>query len=331
MVTKSEIKKLQIISGIFIVVSIVFIAIILVLYTDKSNSTETKEPEVYFPVKYACYNITPEELNSIFPLTDDVDCDSLHNSETYKVSTWPDSRNPWVLSETELTQVAESICMPWEISEESSLNYWLYYIPTQEQWAQGANWIRCDAAIAVEENNGDLIFASWQGLKSNLVTSNYEELEGITKSIIEESGIEWKEDTESPKWVDYEARIYDAVEDGCTIHIFNEGVPPSRWAYEISYSNNAYDAWIGIAPTGEGVILQALAGDIPCALEVARILGWKPPEVSDDNYLQAGNPFQLCLYSYLRDGTIEAEAINICKFQFERDGKAIPEEYLKLN
>jgi hypothetical protein len=270
-------------------------------------------------------------MDSVHSISEEIDCSGFHNSETYKVADWNSDQNPWDITDEEIQKVAESVCMPWDIPESSTLNYWFFYIPTKEDWNKGARWIRCDAASKYEDKSGKTIFATWEGLIADKKPNNNLSATGIADVIIQNSGYEWVRDLDYEKFFDGEFKAYMIVDPygECEIYIFQDQVTAERLTNRISFSSNAYDAWIGESKTtGEGVIVKVSGGDSPCAEKIREILNWEPLDTKAINYLPAGNPFELCLYSSQRvyGGPFD-DAIAACKYQFERDGKEIPEGY----
>jgi hypothetical protein len=118
------------------------------------------------PENHSCYDISKSELQASSPQSSAVDCLSYHNAETYRVAKWTRSQSPFALSEKDLLKVATSICIPWNLPSDTSLNYWSFYVPSSKDWNKGARWIRCDAMNTYKDTNGNSIFDSWKGVLS---------------------------------------------------------------------------------------------------------------------------------------------------------------------
>jgi len=119
----------------------------------------------------------------------------------------------------------------------------------------------------------------------------------------------------------------------CEISIFPDLRSANFASDDRNYTTNAYDGWLDKdAFTSNYMILIAVAGDEICGIAASKALGWPVKIYQGPTFLEPGaTPFDKCLISQVREyGGTKKEAIGPCKFQFERDGKAIPEQYLNL-
>jgi hypothetical protein len=131
--------------------------------TQQNSSSSLSTPEVG-----ACYNYSEAEFDSISPLTEPVDCNSSHNAETYFVGYWVGSDNLLKMPKSEISAQVEKFCVPWNLPEDTTLNYWFYFLPTESEWGLHNRWVRCDAGWKI--NNSDesksMAFGTWKGIKS---------------------------------------------------------------------------------------------------------------------------------------------------------------------
>ena len=120
--------------------------------------------------------------------------------------------------------------------------------------------------------------------------------------------------------------------DECTIYVFGFPGEAYQATEQTNFSSNAYSAWLDTDPvSNKSIILVARGEDSTCAKKAVSVFKWAPISMDSSTFLiSGGSPFERCVLGNMRDGTSNSESIAICKFQFERDGKAIPEEYLSL-
>lgn len=150
----------------------IFIAVLLLAgLTGCSNSTQSYS----VPKVHDCYDISEKEFESPFALTAPVDCDKEHNAETYIVAKWDNEVPPFKLSEEVKLKVFEKICLPWPMSDNTFMNTWGFYSPSQKDWKEGNRWVRCDAMTRQYGQDGKAIFVSWKGLESLKKTSALKE------------------------------------------------------------------------------------------------------------------------------------------------------------
>jgi hypothetical protein len=308
------------------------LALVVIYLLMKTNNQQKSISLLSTPEVGACYNYSQAEFDSKSPLTKPVDCNSLHNAETYRIAQWTESINPWKMPTSEITAAVEKVCVPWNLPENTTLNYWFYYLPNESEWEAGARWIRCDAAYQIKDTDGSKSFGTWEGVKSVATKSTQSKPAGLMELLENDSGFSWQESKEDAKWLNGDAEVYITVEPygECAIYIFDNQDTAERWTNEISFSSNAYSAWIGThQATGEGVIFKASSEEAQCGIKTTELLGWGSVDFTSPNYLPQGRPFELCVYSSERAyGSSTEDAIEACKYQFARDGKDLPDDYL---
>ncbi len=100
-----------------------------------------------------CYLFSEKEFNAPSPLTNPIPCSKVHNAETFWVGKWSLKYPPSKYTDDAIHTAAEKVCLSnWDYPEDSDLNYWAFFVPSNSQWAKGARWIRCDAMVRVSEN-----------------------------------------------------------------------------------------------------------------------------------------------------------------------------------
>lgn len=114
------------------------------------------------PKRGDCYMYTNVDIAPIAAVKPSVPCSATHNQETYRVGRWPSAKSPYAMSDKARLEVGVSVCTPFK-GESEFFNYFNYYMPTKKQWAAGARWVRCDAAIKVNEGSPNQ-WESWKGL-----------------------------------------------------------------------------------------------------------------------------------------------------------------------
>jgi len=155
-------------SIIFLLVSLVIILIVAVIFLVVKNTSQRNAISTLLaPEVGNCYNLSQEELDSLSPLSLPINCADSHNSETYKVAQWSESRSPWKMPTSEVTASVEKVCQPWNLPEDTTLNYWFFYLPSEPDWDAGARWIRCDAAYQITDADGNKSFDTWEGIKAS--------------------------------------------------------------------------------------------------------------------------------------------------------------------
>lgn len=105
----------------------------------------TEQPKDKNPRIGNCYNysLSQSVLKNIDLLP--VNCAQEHSAETYKVAIWNSDLNPYGALDSEIAEVARSICQPFNYKPGTIINNWGFYFPSELEWKQGARWIRCDA------------------------------------------------------------------------------------------------------------------------------------------------------------------------------------------
>ena len=329
---KSQSLNSQKLVLLLLISAIIVLAWVVIYLLLKTKTQEKAILSSLTPEVGACYNYSKEEFDSKSPLTEPVDCNSAHNAETYRVAQWTDTKNPWKMPTSEITASVEKVCVPWNLPENTTLNYWFYYLPKESDWEAGARWIRCDAAYQITDTDGSKSFGTWEGVKSVATKSTQSKPAGLMELLENDSGFSWQESKEDAKWLNGDAEVYITVEPygECAIYIFDNQDTAERWTNEISFSSNAYSAWIGThQATGEGVIFKASSEEAQCGIKTTELLGWGSVDFTSPNYLPQGRPFELCVYSSERAyGSSREDAIEACKYQFARDGKDLPDDYL---
>ena len=120
----------------------------------------------------------------------------------------------------------------------------------------------------------------------------------------------------------------------CELSVFPDLKSANFASDDRNYTTNAYVGWLDKdSYSNSYIIMTATDGDTPCGRAASKALGWPIKVYLGDTYLEPGaTPFEKCLIAQVREyGGSKDDAIGPCKFQFERDGKAIPEQYLKLD
>jgi len=141
------------------------ISLLLVLL-HQAGAPGVASASVTNPKRGDCYLYTNADIDKISATKATVPCSGTHNQETYRVARWNQSLNPFELSDAERGLIAVKLCQPFKGSTRF-FNYWNYYLPTEKQWAAGARWVRCDAAVLVSEGPPSL-WASWKGLRLDI-------------------------------------------------------------------------------------------------------------------------------------------------------------------
>lgn len=103
-----------------------------------------------------CYALTYTEVMATRSARKPVKCAKSHTVETYRVTRWPNSSDPNLLSEVERSGRMLSICLPW-VGTSTTFTNWSYKIPTQAQWKAKNRMIRCDAYKVSEFDPQELI------------------------------------------------------------------------------------------------------------------------------------------------------------------------------
>lgn len=117
------------------------------------------------PLVGSCYNYSYADVAGDGSTKGPVKCSATHTAETYRVTTWKDSRSPFEIDHDTEWEIANKLCQPWR-GQSRTFNYWAYYLPTETQWDQGQRWIRCDAMVAADENASS--FISWKGKRLDI-------------------------------------------------------------------------------------------------------------------------------------------------------------------
>lgn len=123
------------------------------------------------------------------------------------------------------------------------------------------------------------------------------------------------------------------VADECYAYIFGHVGDANLATQEMNFTSNSYYSWMNTdASSGKTIIFVATYEDAPCANAAEKAFKWKPLDPNSENFIEAGSsPFERCVLASRRiyGGSVQ-ENISACKFQFERDGKAIPEDYMNI-
>jgi hypothetical protein len=123
------------------------------------------------------------------------------------------------------------------------------------------------------------------------------------------------------------------VADECYAYIFGHVGDANLATQEMNFTSNAYYSWMNEdVVSGKTIIFVATYEDAPCANAAEKAFKWKPLDPNAENFIEAGSsPFERCVLASKRiyGGSVQ-ENISACKFQFERDGKAIPEDYKNI-
>ena len=147
----------------------------------------------------------------------------------------------------------------------------------------------------------------------------------------EASSVVWKSDSSSNSEGLNAESIF--VADECYAYIFGYVGDANLATQEMNFTSNAYYSWMNTDnASGKTIIFVATYEDAPCANAAERAFKWKPLDPNSENFIEAGSsPFERCVLASKRiyGGTTQ-ENVAACKFQFERDGKAIPEDYMNI-
>ena len=145
----------------------------------------------------------------------------------------------------------------------------------------------------------------------------------------EASSVVWTSDSSPNSEGLNEESIF--VADECYAYIFGHVGDANLATQEMNFTSNAYYSWMNTDNTsGKTIIFVATYEDAPCANAAEKAFKWKPLDPNSQNFIEAGSsPFERCVLASKRiyGGTTQ-ENIAACQFQFERDGKAIPEDYM---
>lgn len=115
------------------------------------------------PVVGECFDVTGSALEDMSLDAAPVDCAQPHTLETYHVTQWTFG-NPYEIEEAALYEGADKVCTNGRPERylgiplaraPFSRAYWYFYFPTEEQWDQGENWVRCDVGLQ----------RGWEGLQ----------------------------------------------------------------------------------------------------------------------------------------------------------------------
>lgn len=124
--------------------------------------TPTQEVAVNIPAVGNCYNFTKEDVSGSGYDKGPVDCNESHTAETYRVATWPLDTHPDDMKYEKAKKIIDSLCIPFK-GKTKYFNYWAWYMPTPEQFAEGDRWVRCDALVVVGEDAENWEYAVWEG------------------------------------------------------------------------------------------------------------------------------------------------------------------------
>lgn len=119
----------------------------------------------------------------------------------------------------------------------------------------------------------------------------------------------------------------------CELSIFSDLRSANLASDDRNYTTNSYFGWLDKDKYSSNyIIMIATDGDSPCGRAASKAFGWPIKVNLGETYLEPGaTPFEKCLIAQVREyGGTKQDAIGPCKFQFERDGKAIPELYLNM-
>ena len=112
-----------------------------VIRTNAANAAQS------IPKIDSCFLLSPSEIPKPSATSLPVDCNALHNSETFKVATISSDSPPADLGSTALHALAAPYCDTTTIYKEN-FTAWVFYVPTDKQWQLGARWVRCDAMMS---------------------------------------------------------------------------------------------------------------------------------------------------------------------------------------
>jgi hypothetical protein len=157
-------------------------------------------------------------------------------------------------------------------------------------------------------------------------------LDVITKRLNKSGSITWKIEEKIEFPIGEIGRIQSS-DFQCELSIFPDLRSANYASDDRNYTTNAYIGWLDKDRySSYYIIMTAIDGDTPCGRAASKAFGWPIKVYLGETFLEGGaTPFDKCLIAQVREyGGTKEEAIGPCKFQFERDGKAIPEQYLNL-
>ena len=99
-----------------------------------------------------CFNYTNGDVSSDYPLKNPVSCLSKHTAETFYVGKWPLATKPNQLAKDDGLKIADAICgfgngLSKNVNQKK-FNYWAWYTPSDQAWARGERWLRCDWTVS---------------------------------------------------------------------------------------------------------------------------------------------------------------------------------------
>jgi len=136
------------------------VALALVASGCSDNGTEKGPDAEELPRLGVCRVLTPEDVAKPSNDSDAVDCAESHTAETYAVGSLPDRFDDVAWDSTDLGAFAYKTCatafMKFIGADESlvmrTVLNWAWFRPTEESWANGARWYRCDVVGGGEQS-----------------------------------------------------------------------------------------------------------------------------------------------------------------------------------
>jgi len=124
------------------------------------DGTEDGPDAEQMPRLGACRLLTPEDVARSSNASDMVECTEEHTAETYAVGSLPDRLDEVTRDSRELGVFAYKTCasefMEFLGADESlvmrTVLSWAWFRPSEESWAAGARWYRCDVVGGGEQS-----------------------------------------------------------------------------------------------------------------------------------------------------------------------------------
>jgi hypothetical protein len=181
--------------------------------------------------------------------------------------------------------------------------------------------------LSNDKNEGNILVAD--SLTANETTETNILNDDLLSRLREASSVVWASESSPNSEGLNEESIFTA--DECYAYIFGQIGDANFATQEMNFTSNAYYSWMNRDDaSGKTIIFVATYEDAPCANAAEKAFKWKPLDPNSENFIEAGSsPFERCVLASKRIyGGTNQENIAACKFQFERDGKAIPEDYM---
>lgn len=102
-----------------------------------------------------CHRLTFQQIPHVTETSAPVPCSTTHTSRVIKVADLPSGTTWASLTQTQIVKLGVTECVPAfrralgqnDKVRDSTAYDWVFFAPTQDQQAGGANWIRCDLVL----------------------------------------------------------------------------------------------------------------------------------------------------------------------------------------